>query len=227
VHNGQASIAERVDELLEVVAELTDQFEVVIIDDGSSDATIEVATELSGQYPQVGVLRHGKALGPVAAIRSGLKRSCGEVVLIVDDHCCLALDDLRRLWSAMDEHELVLGRPGKKVIASSKRRLPELNRPQGGYQMVSRRAIGPLLRLMHDQGSPWADLAASDLRGREVEVGMRSPRSQGARSDAASVVQQPPRKPMPSRSANVPCRDVGKPRRPNFLARAGQFLREE
>ena len=53
VKNAQATLAATVQEILDVAADLSEQFELLIIDDGSSDATSEIATELTQNYPQV------------------------------------------------------------------------------------------------------------------------------------------------------------------------------
>ena len=72
VHNAQATLAATVHEFLEILPEVTPRFEVVIADDGSTDATIEVADELATCYPQVSAVRHARRLGRVAAIRTEL-----------------------------------------------------------------------------------------------------------------------------------------------------------
>lgn len=84
VKDAQATLADSVHEILDVAADSGDRFELLIIDDGSTDATSEVAHELTRHYPQVRVVRHGTPLGREAAIRTGLDRSQGEAVLLSD-----------------------------------------------------------------------------------------------------------------------------------------------
>jgi glycosyltransferase involved in cell wall biosynthesis len=86
VKDAQATLAASVHDILDVVEDSIERFELLIIDDGSTDATSEVAQELTHHYPQVRVVHHGAPLGNEAAIRTGLKRSQGEVVIMRDDH---------------------------------------------------------------------------------------------------------------------------------------------
>ena len=85
VKNAQSTLNNAVHEILDVMTDSGDRFEVLIIDDGSTDATSEVAHELTRHYPQIRLVRHGKSRGRDAAIRSGLERSQGEVVMLRDD----------------------------------------------------------------------------------------------------------------------------------------------
>ena len=72
VQDAQATLTETVEEILDLAAELTDRFELLIIDDGSADATNEIAHELTRHYPQVRSLRHATPQGHDAAVRTGL-----------------------------------------------------------------------------------------------------------------------------------------------------------
>jgi cellulose synthase/poly-beta-1,6-N-acetylglucosamine synthase-like glycosyltransferase len=84
VKDAQATLSDSVHEILDVVTDSSDHFELLIIDDGSTDATNEVAHELTRHYPQVRLIRHHAPLGREEAIRTGLKQSKGEIVLLGD-----------------------------------------------------------------------------------------------------------------------------------------------
>jgi glycosyltransferase involved in cell wall biosynthesis len=85
VKDAQATLNDSVHEILDVIADTGERFELLIIDDGSTDATSEVAHELSRHYPQIRTVCHGRPQGREAAIRTGLERSRGEVVMLRDD----------------------------------------------------------------------------------------------------------------------------------------------
>lgn len=95
VRDDQSTLSTTVHRLLDVLADLPGQFELIVIDDGSSDATIEAADELAMLYPQVSAVRHARPLGQEAAIRSGLRCSSGDIVLVHDGRGLRRID--RRL----------------------------------------------------------------------------------------------------------------------------------
>ncbi len=53
VHNAQATLESDVATILDVLPELSRDFDVVIIDDASTDATWEIAEDLACRYPQI------------------------------------------------------------------------------------------------------------------------------------------------------------------------------
>lgn len=81
VHNVQATLAVDAARLLDTLPEFTAWFDLLIIDDGSTDATCEIAEELVTVYPQVRLIRHSVRRGVEASWRVGLGRTDAPIVL--------------------------------------------------------------------------------------------------------------------------------------------------
>ncbi len=112
VHNGQGHLGESIERLLEDLCELSDRFQIVVVDDGSSDGTPEVVDELRRRYPQVTAVRQPQRMGAAAAVQLGLKSVTGDLVFTQDSYDSVELHDIRQLWSFRHDPELVMARAG-------------------------------------------------------------------------------------------------------------------
>src|SRR5438874_2993275 len=73
-HDEEGNVEELVGEALEMLPALADQFEVIIVDDGSRDATGAIADRLAAQHPDVvRTVHHATNRGYGEALRSGLR----------------------------------------------------------------------------------------------------------------------------------------------------------
>lgn len=171
VHNLQLTLSRQIAELLDVLADLTTRFEIVLVDDGSTDHTEDTALELARQYPQLRVLRLPRRSGVAAAVEQGLIEAEGDIVCVVDSREPLRASDLRRLWEMRDEAELISARAATPAIeprlwrhlstwGAAVKRLAAEHDLSGGLQMIRRRAIRELLQ--SDAGH--ADVAVSEIR---------------------------------------------------------------
>src|SRR5204862_1836016 len=87
-----------VHEILELASELTSKFGVLIIDDGSNDATYEVAEELAAHYPQVSVRRHRQRRGLGSTIEYAQRRVRSDAVIVHDGTTPINAAEMRSLW---------------------------------------------------------------------------------------------------------------------------------
>ncbi len=161
VCNVQSSLAATVVEILEVASDLTERFELVIVDDGSADATSEVAQELTSRYPQVRALRHGRRRGHEAAIRTGLEQSSGEMILLRDETSEMVTDGIVRLWQAAQQREIVLTRPQSPGGPKWTRLSGGHAADRAGFQMIDRQT----LERLHGWGRPTRPNYLARLKG--------------------------------------------------------------
>lgn len=110
VRNAEKQLECRVNELIESVAELTDDIEILIIDDGSKDNTEDVAVELCRTYPQIDFVRNSAPLGVAHAAQVGIGRTTGDVIFFHNIEMPVSDDAIRQLWSLRDDEELVIAR---------------------------------------------------------------------------------------------------------------------
>jgi glycosyltransferase involved in cell wall biosynthesis len=84
-------------------------FEVVIVDDGSSDATPNLLNDAMARLPWLRVLRLQKNSGQSAAFDAGFKASRGEVIATIDADLQNDPEEIPRLLPMLDGYDMVTG----------------------------------------------------------------------------------------------------------------------
>jgi glycosyltransferase involved in cell wall biosynthesis len=109
-YNDSGTIASLVITALRTARALTPDFEVIIVDDGSADATAQIAEELARTYPEVRVVHHERNRGYGGALQSGFKAATREFVFYTDGDAQYDPAEMTRLWEALgDDVDLVNG----------------------------------------------------------------------------------------------------------------------
>ena len=102
-YNDSGTIASLVITALQTARSLTPDFEVIVVDDGSADATAQISDELARTYPEVKVVHHGRNRGYGGALQSGFKAATRELVFYTDGDAQYDPAEMTRLWHALDD----------------------------------------------------------------------------------------------------------------------------
>ena len=103
-HNEAENIEALVEEALEELPAIAERFEIIAVDDGSSDGTAEIADRLAEAHPDVvRAVHHPSNLGYGAAVRSGLAAARYPLVCFTDGDRQFRVADLARLTARLDE----------------------------------------------------------------------------------------------------------------------------
>ncbi|WP_324617326.1 glycosyltransferase family 2 protein [Microvirga alba] len=84
VHNESANIAPLCERLLPVLNRITSIWDVVFVDDGSRDDTLEIIKTISMTEPRIGAVSFSRNFGKEIAIAAGLDHARGDAVVIMD-----------------------------------------------------------------------------------------------------------------------------------------------
>lgn len=104
VYNEEGAIVAAVDEVKQNVLTLIPESELVVVDDGSRDATGRLLDEAAAADARIKVIHQANG-GHGAALLTGLKAAQGEYVFLIDSDRQIPLDNFKLAWT-----ELLAGR---------------------------------------------------------------------------------------------------------------------
>lgn len=103
-YNEEARLAGSLRRILLYIDEKIPSAELIVVDDGSTDSTIEVAEKSLAEFPhlQTKVLGYDKNRGKGYAVRKGLLKSSGEIALFSDADLSTPIEELEKLVAPID-----------------------------------------------------------------------------------------------------------------------------
>ena len=141
VYNEEKSVDVTISKIKEVIKKLDYDFEIIAVNDGSTDKSKSIFEKISG----IKLISHPYNKGYGAALKTGIINSSGEWILITDADGTYPVEDIPKLLQKMDNYDMIVGsrtgksvsipffrRPAKKIISMlanfmSGKRIPDLN----------------------------------------------------------------------------------------------------
>lgn len=106
-HNEEANVERMARHALTVLSRITDDYEVIIVDDGSKDRTAEIADGLARQHSHVKVVHHEVNRGYGSALQSGFRAATKQWVFYTDGDGQFDLEELPPLLELTQKYDII------------------------------------------------------------------------------------------------------------------------
>ena len=145
LYNEEESLPHLVEQLLQALRPSGERFELVLVNDGSSDRTAEVLEQISGEVPELVAVLLRKNYGQTAAMAAGFDVAQGEVIVSLDGDLQNDPADIPMLLAKLRQgYDLVSGWRHQRQDAALQRKLPS---------RIANRLIGRVTGVkLHDYG---------------------------------------------------------------------------
>ena len=126
IYNEVENIPELHSELQDVLVRFGRPYEILYVDDGSKDGSIDLLNELAEKHPEVVVIQFRRNFGQTAALAAGLEASRGDTVIFMDGDLQNDPAEIPRLVQTMEEggYDVVSGWRKNRQDAEISRKLP-------------------------------------------------------------------------------------------------------
>src|SRR5829696_2346977 len=108
-HNEEPNIRAVVEEAASVLPTAFTDYEVIVVNDGSKDRTLEIAQALASENEHVRVVNHSVNRGYGAALTSGFNAASGDYIMFMDSDRQFDINDIHRLTPYVAGNDIVAG----------------------------------------------------------------------------------------------------------------------
>ncbi len=109
MYNEAANVEKTVQALSRLAKELSDDYEIVLADDASSDGSPDIADRISKSDPHVKSVRLNKNTKFGGALSAGLKNASKEIIVYTDADMPVKEEDVKKGLSLLDRSDVVTG----------------------------------------------------------------------------------------------------------------------
>lgn len=107
--NEEKNIEDVVNKAIPVAKEVAEEWEILIIDDGSMDQTLEKAEKLSRENPNVKVVSHSPNRGYGAALKEGFENSKYKYIVFTDGDGQFDFSEVKNFVEEIENYDIIIG----------------------------------------------------------------------------------------------------------------------
>jgi glycosyltransferase involved in cell wall biosynthesis len=109
VYNEEKNLPLLIPQLVEILQPLGKSYEMIFVDDGSTDKSRKIVKEMASQYPGIRMVGFKRNCGETAAGAAGLKEARGEIVITIDADLQNDPKDIPTMLDYLKEYDMVTG----------------------------------------------------------------------------------------------------------------------
>ncbi len=107
--NEEKNIENVVKKAIPVVEEVSKKWEMIIVDDGSSDKTLKIAKEFAKENPNIRIVSHDRNRGYGASLKSGFENARYSVIVFTDGDGQFDFKEIDGFLGKIDKADIVIG----------------------------------------------------------------------------------------------------------------------
>jgi glycosyltransferase involved in cell wall biosynthesis len=109
VYNEEGNLPVLIPALVEVLKNLGRSYEIIFVDDGSSDESRRILKEMASEHASLRILRFKKNRGLSTALVAGMREARGEIIVTLDSDLQNDPADIPRLLEYLDRYDMATG----------------------------------------------------------------------------------------------------------------------
>jgi glycosyltransferase involved in cell wall biosynthesis len=119
-YNEEKNIVLICEEVIESLDKMDVIYEIVLVDDGSSDNTFDAMSVAKNTYDNIEIVKFNKNYKKSAAYMAGIKKSCGDIVVTIDADLQDDPSEIKKMVSLIGEYDVVVGWKENRVDSVTK-----------------------------------------------------------------------------------------------------------
>jgi glycosyltransferase involved in cell wall biosynthesis len=142
VYNEESRITKTLTQTLSFMNQFAPAFEIVVVDDGSKDKTADVVEEYVKDHPEIKLIKNVHK-GKAAGVRTGMLKSSGKMVLMMDADMATPLEELKRLATWINDNDFDIAIASREGIGAKRQDEPLYRHVMGRvFNLLVRAVLG-------------------------------------------------------------------------------------